>query len=245
MATLNSILPDADVLLDLEPEELAGFVLEHLNVSGQASLRVSNVIGLPDTTQGYPAQKHDQIRLAVAEAWSWLEREGLIVAKPGSPEWQTISRRGKKLATHGDVERFRKANILPRGLLHPRIATKVWAEFLRGDYDTAVFQSFKEVEVAVRAAGSFPATLLGYDLMRKAFDKETGPLRDSLNPVPGERHGRSDLFAGAIACYKNPSSHRQVNMEPEEAVEIIVLASHLLRILDSVAAPTGSGPPKT
>jgi hypothetical protein len=34
--------------------------------------------------------------------------------------------------------------------LHPSNTTRVNATFLRGDYDTAVFQAFKEVEVAVR-----------------------------------------------------------------------------------------------
>ena len=70
-------------------------------------------------------------------------------------EWVVISRRGQKLRTHDQVNSYRRANRLPRQLLHPRIAQKVWALFLRGDYDTAVFQAFKEVEVEVRKAGNF------------------------------------------------------------------------------------------
>jgi len=41
--------------------------------------------------------------------------------------------------------------------------------FLRGDYDVAIFQAFKEVEVAVRTRGGFSATDIGTDLMRRAF----------------------------------------------------------------------------
>jgi len=69
--------------------------------------------------------------------------------------------------------------------------------------------------------------------MRKAFDPKNGPLTD-MAADEAEREARAHLFAGAIGSYKNPQSHRNVDLDdPDEVAEIIMLANHLLRIVDS------------
>ena len=175
------------------------------------------------------------------EAWQWLEREGFVAPRPTDLSRERslsmattyfVTRRGQTIETPEALEVYRKANLLPQRQLHPIIAQKVWATFLRGDYDIAVFQGFKEVEIAVRQTGGYTNADYGVDLMRKAFHVQTGNLTD-FNQQNSERQARSDLFAGAIGSYKNPSSHQNVNVTAEEAVEVIILASHLLRIVDS------------
>jgi hypothetical protein len=47
-----------------------------------------------------------------------------------------------------------------------------------------------------------------------------------------EQHAMAHLFTGAIGLYKNPQSHRNVPTEAIDAAEVIVFASHLLRIVD-------------
>ena len=67
--------------------------------------------------------------------------------------------------------------------------------------------------------------------MRKAFDPEKGPLTDLTVPK-AERQALSDLFCGTIGLYKNPHSHRDVELEFNETFEMLLLATHLLNIID-------------
>jgi uncharacterized protein (TIGR02391 family) len=230
----HDLLPDAEAALALEPEELAGVVLQYLTslLPDQRGQLNRYNFTLPNTVYAYPLQFREPLQRALTEAWIWLEREGMLAPEPGSQgESVFITRRGRQIATPDDLKRYRQSGILPRQLLHPRIAQKVWPSFLRGDYDTAVFQAFKEVEVGVRNACDFADAELGVPLMRKAFKPETGPLTDK-SALLDEQEALAHLFAGAIGSYKNPHSHRNVQIEAREAVEMIMLASHLLNIVD-------------
>ena len=99
----------------------------------------------------------------------------------------------------------------------------------------AAFEAMKAVEVAVREAAGYGPEKIGVNLMQDAFSQGKGPLTDTAAPS-AEQVSRMNLFCGAIGSYKNPQSHRDVNLDdPVEALEIILLANHLLRIVDTRA----------
>ena len=237
--SIDTLIPNYETLLNLEPEELAGIVLEYLSLPEMSNKLNSYNFGLPDTVKAYPRDVQDEISRALMEAWIWLEREGFLAPKPGdSGNWVFITRKGQRLKNSAEFGSYRQSNLLPKKLLHPIIAQKVYHLFLRGDYDTAIFQAYKEVEVSVRDAGGYTEADYGVDLVRKAFHVDNGKLTDR-NQLKSEREAASHLFAGAIGFYKNPPSHRNVSVTAEEAVEIIIFASHLLRVIDS-RSPTSN-----
>src|SRR5687768_17504215 len=98
--TISDLLPDAEELLELEPEELAGYLLEHLNSFPETYSFSRTNYGHSGPVKNYPPQLQRQVSQALMEAWSWLEREGLLVPRieqVGTSDQCTISRRGRHL----------------------------------------------------------------------------------------------------------------------------------------------------
>ena len=252
MFELAQAIPDYALLVEMAPEELGAKILflmrkrkgspgAHMLSGGGNSFSFSGFeaeLWQPsnhDNQPRYPREKKSEIMLALTEAWVWLEAQGLLVPEVGDNGlngWRVLSRRARTMENDADFASFRVGRLLPKELLHPKIANRVWSAFMRGEFEVAAFQAMKGVEVSVRTAAGLGDEFVGVKLMRNAFAPENGPLTDMI-AESGERQGRMDCFAGAVASYKNPHSHRNVGLDdPLEALEIVFLANHLLRIVD-------------
>jgi uncharacterized protein (TIGR02391 family) len=215
---MNLGLPDG--ALDMVPEDLAMVVLRQVQrqcSEARSGFHFGNYVG------GRLEEENPELFLAVSEAWAWLLREGLVVRR-FSEGWYAPSRRGRAIHSREDMQAFVRARLFPRAQLHPLVVDSSSALFTKGQYDTAVFAAFKEVEIAVRDKAKLPTGLVGEKLMRRAFDG-AGPLADSTEEE-SERLALAHLFAGASGRYRNSTGHRRVDIAAEEAVELLVLASH-------------------
>src|SRR5271156_4606595 len=116
--SIIEIVPDWRDLVALEPEELAGVLIMHLNsLSPNEHQRLikHNFFRSP-AVLAYPREAHDTVAKALAEAWAWLERECLIAAQPADVGHMTVTRRGQKLVARSDYDAYRRASALPRAM---------------------------------------------------------------------------------------------------------------------------------
>jgi uncharacterized protein (TIGR02391 family) len=249
MYELAQVIPTADALLAMEPDVLGVKLLavlckrpQHQN---QGMFQLNNLIQelwpfalLPGQQTPFPQDRRPEIDLAITEAWAWLERQGLLIPASdinGHNGWRVLGRRARGYAENVDLGHRSAPIPFPKELLHRRILEKAWPAYVRADFDNAAFEAMKAAEVAVREAAGYGPEKIGVNLVQEAFSQGKGPLADTAAP-PAEQVARMNLFWGAIGSYKNPQSHRDVNLDdPIEALEIILLANHLLRIVDTRA----------
>jgi len=179
-----------------------------------------------------------QISERFMEAWSWLEREGFIAHRPNDITGQGffVTRAGQRVAKATNFEAWKKESMFPEGL-DPIIMSKVKPQFIRGEYEMAVFRAFKEVEMRIRDKDASLAGESGFDLMNKAFGPN-GPLMKGVDKK--ERAATRELFTGAFSIFRNPSAHTEVKFdEPREVIDTICFANQLLRIVAHIETVRG------
>ena len=239
---LEQYFPPPDIVTSLQPEELSIPLLRCLLHAPDSELNLGNFVRSEEFDR-YAPKEPDVVRKLTAEAWVWLETHLMIAPdfRQGSWGWFFVTERGKALAASGDLQKYERSNELSSASLDPSLASKVYPLFVRGDYDTSVFQAFKEVEVRVRIASGLSDEDYGVPLVRKAFNPENGPLTDNTQ-IQSEREATANLFAGSIGLFKNPASHRDVDLtDPQECADLVYLANQLLRMVERHATARKAG----
>ena len=240
MAELIQLVPDKAAIVGMHTADLAGYVLEVLMSTDAMSrgqwnrrnfcMEASRAFG------SYERGSDQEVGIACSAAWSWLESNGLICPHPeqGS-DWFVPTPRARDVRNHQSLRQLISNEQLPEHFLHPEFVVNVRPLFLQSRFETAVFEAFKTLEVAIRVGAGLGEDAIGVQLASRAFHPEDGPLTD-MTLEKGERVALMNLMVGAIGSYKNPSSHRRMAISTDEARDMIILASHLLKIVEERAA---------
>ena len=240
---LLQIVPKAEELLTLTPNELAWALLEDMRarlsdpVSGMAKRDLLSGGLFPLSVVNDAQKMRDLIpkidkagknAYALLEKWELIEPADDINGRNG---YIVLTDKGNATSTQTDFEGARVRSLLREEMLHPLLQGKIFQYFNSDDLNTAIFEAFKMVEIEVRSAGNYSAKEIGKTLVFKAF----APGAPLSKPTDDKQDcdALSGLFAGALHRFRNPGAHSNPTYQGVlEAMEELMFASRLLRIID-------------
>jgi Protein of unknown function (Hypoth_ymh) len=242
-----NLFPTADRLLEASEVEIERAVLRRVvevtddpmrRMIGRDSV-ATELFGV--AVGSYDIGKRSAVDRAISRAWKKLEDAGLIEEPDpynGKNGFRVVSQSGRAAILKDDVAGAKARSMFTREMFHPSLPDAAWNAFRAGYYDTAVFEAFKAVEVAVLKKGLRKNGIVegehGVRLMKKAFDPDAGPLTDMGAKTPARKARRCELFTGAMGELRNPKAHGDPTItSPLVAVEELMTAGALLRIVDN------------
>lgn len=100
---LHELIPNAELLLAHNPEELAAIVLECIHLLPENEKRTINPLELfsENAVYKYLPFYQEAISKALMEAWACLERDGFVALHPRhgkNGHWYFITRKGQELS---------------------------------------------------------------------------------------------------------------------------------------------------
>ena len=242
---LLAIAKSPENILSMTQEELAYALLEDMQARLESPINdMANrhhvgeslfAVGAFHSSNGAVVRDlANRVNKAGRDAFALLERWGL--AEPaddmnGRNGCVVLTDKGKSTTERTDFERIRVRGLLREEMLHPLLRGRIFSYFVNDDLGTAVFEAFKTVEIEVRTAGGYSEKEHGKALMFRAFSQ--GGRFAKPNDDKSDCEALSGLFAGALSRFRNPGGHTNRTFEDVlEAMEELMLASRLLRIID-------------
>lgn len=114
--------------------------------------------------------------------------------------------------------------------IHPDILSMCWDLYAAGNYDEAILNATKALEVAVRTKANLPQSCVGVDVINTAFSLKKPLLRYSK--IDAEQEGMMSLLRGIIQVFKNPQSHRFVGVQDKsECLSVLLMCSNLMYVV--------------
>jgi hypothetical protein len=244
--SITTLFPTPDLLIQASEAEIDQAVLRVFLERTDDQLRRMTTAQAIATElfdrDGYPYDqgKRMEIDRAINRASKRLEHAGLIEepdSANGKNGYRVVSQEGRRVVTISDFAAAKVRSGFTREMFHPSLPNAAWNSFRAGDYDAAVFDAFRAIEIAVKKKGLGKNGIVENDhgvlLMRKAFDPKSGPLTNMSAPQ-GRRNRRCELFTGAFGELRNPKAHGDPTItDPLVAVEELMTAGALLRIVDN------------
>src|SRR5882672_3393841 len=97
--TILPEIPDPNIVLEMEPEDLAPVILRYLQKKQQSGEQINrynfSLLNDPRIYEHMPGPKAERYAERLMEGWMWLEREGFIAPKPGTQDgWSFVTQRG-------------------------------------------------------------------------------------------------------------------------------------------------------
>lgn len=124
-----------------------------------------------------------------------------------------------------------KYALMPESYVHPIIVKKCFSLLNNSEFDSAVIQAFKAIEITAREKIGAPVDMFGERLLKKAFNPDDGVLTNH-SLTKSERCSFLNYITGAFSFYRNSSSHRDIELDFVSAFDRIAVASDLLKAIE-------------
>ena len=193
-----------------------------------------------DVAHGFPRTEARVVTdLLIGAPWKWLESEGLI--RQSRDNWYCITEEGYEAAKNPEPAFFANKDIISAlSLLHPDFQgyAHYFHENKLKEAVAAAFERYENRlnEIRDNSSSTAAKTEAGRGLVYKLFlEKNLVRPYPKLGADPAAEQGLTGMLSGALGWIRNPYTHEKHNLpdlKPSEALELLFVASYLMRMLE-------------